>query len=260
MSAQYRDRMIEEMELRGLDQDTKKAYLSSMLMFTQFYKKPPATIDVNDIKRYQLYLLKDKERKLAPNSVNRHLSAIKFFYRNVLGRHWYADALPRVKTKKVLPDILSEEEVGAMIDSTYNVFWKAVIMTTYSSGLRNTEVRNLKVTDIDRKRMILVVRDGKGGVDRHAILSPLTLKCLETYWRLFRLNHQTKSDYLFIPTKNSHDGELNKKLSHTSLGYMIEKAAEFAQIKKKLLPTHFAMPLPFTCLSAGLTSNTFRFC
>ena len=146
-----------------------------------------------------------------------------------------------------------------MIDSTHNVFWKAVIMTTYSSGLRNTEVRSLKVSDVDRKRMVLVVRNGKGGVDRHALLSPLTLKCLETYWRLFRLNSKAKSDYLFMPTKNSHSGNLDKCLSHTSLGYMIEKAAEFAGIKKKLLRIRFATLLPFTCSSAGLTSNTFRF-
>lgn len=251
MSVQLRDRMIEEMELRGLDQGTKKAYLSSMVMFTQYYKKPPAALDVDDIKKFQLYLLKDESRRLAPNSVNRHLSGIKFFYRNVLGRHWYADALPRVKAKRILPDILSEEEVAAMIDSTHNVLWKALIMTTYSSGLRNAELRNLKVNDVDRKRMVLVVRDGKGGVDRHAILSPLTLKCLETYWRLFRLNNKVKSEYLFVPTKNSHSGELNKCLSHTALGYVIEKAAGFAGIKKKLLHTHFAMPLPSTCSSAA---------
>ncbi len=260
MSVQFRDRMIEEMELRGLDADTKKAYLSSMVMFTQYYRKPPATLDVGDIKKYQLYLLKDEARQLAPNSVNRHLSAIKFFYRNVLGRQWYADALPRVKAKKTLPDILSEEEVAAMIDSTHNVFWKAVLMTTYSSGLRNTEVRSLKVSDVDRKRMILVVRDGKGGVDRHAILSSLTLKCLETYWRLFRLNNLVKSDYLFVPTKNSHGGELSKCLSHTALGYIVERAAEFAGIKKKLLRTRFATRLPSTCSNAGFTSSTFRFC
>lgn len=249
MPKRLKDRMVEEMDLRGLDEKTKKAYLQSMLKFIVFYKKPPAKLDVKDIKRYQLYLL--KERELAPNSVNRHLSAIRFFYRYVLGRHWYADALPRVKARKILPDILSEEEVAAMIDSTHNVFWKAMIMTTYSAGLRNSEVRNLKVTDVDRKRMILVIRDGKGGVDRHAILSPLTLKCLETYWRLFRRGKKTQSDYLFIGTKNSCNAAHNKCMTHTALGYIFERAAEFAGIKKKLLHIHFAMPLPFICLSAG---------
>ena len=258
MAVRLRDKMIEEMELRGLDADTKKSYLYSVSKFIEYYKKPPAKIDVEDIKRYQLYLL--KERKLAPNSVNGHLSGIKFFYRNALGRHWYSDILPRVKAKRVLPDILSEEEVAAMIDCTHNVFWKAVIMTTYSSGLRSNEIRSLKITDIDRKRMILVVRNGKGGVDRHAILSPLTLRCLETYWRLFRRGIKTKSDYLFIPTNNRHNGNVDKSLSHTAVGYMISKAIEFAGIKKKLLHTHFAMPLPFIFSNAELTSNTFKFC
>lgn len=260
MTVRLRDKMIEEMELRGLDVKTKSAYLRTMEIFLHHYKKPPAKLDVEDIKKYQLYLLKDDARKLAPNSVNRHLSGIKFFYRNVLGRHWYADALPRVKTKRILPDILSEEEVAAMIDSTHSVFWKAVIMTTYSSGLRNAEIRNLKITDVDRKRMVLVVRDGKGGVDRHAVLSPLTLKCLETYWRLFRLGNKIKSEYLFIPSKSNRPGECQTKLSHTALGYFINKAVEFAGIKKKLLRTHFAMPLPFIFSNAGLTSNTFKYC
>ena len=256
----FRDKMIEEMELRGLDGKTKSAYLRSMEIFLQYYKKPPTKIDVEDIKKYQLYLLKDDERKLAPNSVNRHLSGIKFFYRNVLGRHWYADALPRVKAKRVLPDILSEEEVAAMIDSTHNVFWKALIMTTYSSGLRNNEIRSLKITDVDRKRMILVVRDGKGGVDRHALLSPLTLQWLEQYWRLFRIGKKVKSDYLFIPTKSNRPGKCKTGLSHTALGYIINRAVEFAGIKKKLLRTRFVMPLPSIFSNAELTSNTFKFC
>ena len=251
MSIRLKDKMIEEMELRGLDDDTKKAYLASMRMFTEYYKKPPAKLEVDDIKRYQLFLLKDESRKLAPNSVNRHLSAIKFFYRNVLGRHWYADMLPRVKAKRTIPDVLSENEVAAMIDTIHNVFWKAIIMTTYSSGLRNSEVRNLKITDVDRKRMVLVVRNGKGGVDRHAILSPLTLKCLETYWRLFRRGNEKMSEYLFMPTKNSHSGEFNKCLSHTALGYIIEKSAEFAGIKKKLLRIRSDMRSQLTFLSAA---------
>ena len=242
MSIRLRDKMTEEMKLRGLNETTKKAYLRSMELFIEHYKKPPTDIDVDDIKKYQLYLL---DQKYAPNSINRHLTGVKFFYRHSLGRRWYADALPRVKIKRTLPDVLSEDEVAAMIDSTHNVFWKALIMTTYSSGLRNAEVRNLKITDVDRKRMILVVRNGKGGIDRHAILSPLTLKCLETYWRLFRLKNKVKSDFLFIPTKNSHGGKLNKRLSHTATGYIINKSVEFARIKKKLLRTRFVMPSPF---------------
>jgi site-specific recombinase XerD len=116
--------------------------------------------------------------------------------------------------------------------------YKAVIMTTYSAGLRNTEVRNLKVHDIDSKRMVIHVRNGKGQRDRQALLSPLTLQCLRTYWRLCRVNNPVKSDWLFMPTKNSHGGELKNKFSHTALGYIFTTAAKAARIKKKSIPTY----------------------
>jgi len=232
--------MIAEMQLRGLNLQTQKEYLDSMEKFIELYKKPPAKLGVQDIKAYQLYLI--KERELAPNSINRHLSAIRFFYRNVLGRHWYADALPRMKAPRNLPAVLSEEEVAAMIDSVHKVMWKAVIMTLYSSGIRHRELRNLKVHDIDSQRMCIHIRRGKGGRDRQALLSPITLQCLRTYWRLCRVHNPVKSDWLFIPTKNSHGGELKKKLSHTAIGYILRKAGKLAGIKKKSIRIYFATP------------------
>lgn len=241
MATRLRDRMIAEMQLRGLNEQSQKEYLDSMLKFIEFYKKPPAKLGVEDIKDYQLYLIKD--RGLAPNSINRHLSAIRFFYRNVLGRHWYADALPRLKAPRNLPAVLSEEEVAAMINSTHKVFWKAVIMTLYSSGIRHRELRNLKINDIDSQRMCILIRRGKGGKDRQALLSPITLRCLRTYWRLNRIHCNVESDWLFIPTKNSHSGELKKKLSHTAIGYILKKAARLAGIKKKSIHICFATPL-----------------
>lgn len=236
MTKRYRDQMNEEIEVRNLDGKTQSAYLRSMELFVEFHKKPPAKLDIAEIKTYQRYLLKAK--KLAPNSINRHLSGIRFFYRYVLGRYWYADCLPRVKQERKLPIILSEEEVAAMIDSIHKVLYKAVIMTTYSAGLRNAEVRNLKFSDIDSERMVIHVRNGKGNKDRQALLSPLTLKCLRTYWRLERINNPVKSDWLFMPTKNSYDGEIKKSFSHTALDYIFKTAAKAAGIKKKSILTY----------------------
>ena len=243
MATRLRDRMIAEIEVRGLKVETRKQYLDDMEKFLKFYgNRPPMKLSVEDIKAYQLYLIKEKE--LAPNSVNKELSGIKFFYRYVLGRHWYADALPRMKTKRTLPAVLSEEEVAAMIDSVHKVMWKAVIMTLYSSGIRHRELRNLKVRDIDSKRMCIHIRNGKGGTDRQALLSPITLKCLRTYWRLCRVHNPVKSDWLFIPTKNSYSGELKKKFSHTAIGYILRKAGKLAGIKKKSTRICFATHLP----------------
>lgn len=234
MSIRMRDRMIAEMEVRGLDEKTKVGYLQSMEKFIEYYKKPPAKLSVEDLKAYQRYLLKEQ---YAPNSINRHMVGIRFFYRYVLGRHWYRDSIPRVKTPRKMPQVLTEQEVAAMIDSVHKVFYKAVIMTLYSAGLRNDELRNLQIQDIDSKRMVIHVRNGKGQRGRQALLSPLTLKCLRTYWRLYRVNSKFKSKWLFTPNKNSKNGDLGKKLSHTALCYIIRIAAEAAGIKKKSIPT-----------------------
>lgn len=241
MATRLRDLMVTEMEVRGLNPQTQKEYLDSMQKFFEFYKdKPPKKIGIEDIKAYQLYLIKDRE--LAANSINRHLSAIRFFFRHVLGRHWYADALPKMKTPRKMPVILSEEEVAAMIDSVHKVMWKAVIMTLYSSGIRHRELRNLKVRDIDSQRMCIIIRNGKGGSDRQALLSPITLACLRTYWRLCRVHNPVKSDWLFIPTKNSWGGELKKRFSHTAIGYILRKAGKLAGIKKKSIRISCATP------------------
>ena len=244
MATRLRDQNIAEMQVRGLNERTQVQYLYDIEKFFKVYKdKPPMKIGVEDIKAYQLYLI--KEKGLAPNSINKQLSAIRFFYRYVLGRHWYADALPRVKAPRTLPAVLSEEEVAAMINSVHKVMWKAVIMTLYSSGIRHRELRNLKVGDIDSHRMCIIIRGGKGGKDRQALLSPITLACLRTYWRLCRVHNPVKSDWLFMPTKNSHSGELKKKFSHTAIGYILRRAGEFAGIKKKSTRIYFATPSLF---------------
>jgi len=221
-----------------------------MEFFLEHFSRPPEELELNDLKDYQIYLL--KKRGLAPNSVNRHLSAIKFFYMHVLNRYWYTIALPRVRAPKKIPVILSEGEIATMIDSVHNVMYKAIIMLMYSAGLRNEEVRLLKTVDIDSKRMVIDVRDGKGHRDGQAILAQMTLRCLRTYWRLFRRNRKrTDSDWLFVASK-AKDGQLDRHLSHTAVGYVVRMALKASGIKKKLPRTSFVIPSP--CISLSVES------
>jgi len=203
-----------------------------MEIFAERYKKAPAKIEIGDIKEYQRYLITDKG--YAANTVHRHMSALRFFYCYVLERPWYREAIPLIKRPKKMPTVLSESEIALLIDSVHKLLYKAVIMTTYSAGLRLSEVRNLKLRDIDSERMVIHVKNGKGSRDREALLSPVTLKCLRTYFRLYRGKGGVKSQWLFTPTKNSLNGNLDKKLSHTAIGYMLDTAAKAARIKKKL--------------------------
>ncbi len=236
------EKLIIEIELKGLAKSTKAAYLRHIKRFLSYHDKNPQDMGLEEIKEYLHHLQHEKasgrKTKLSPNSVNGASSAIAFFYRFVFNRN-YLGEIPRMKSAKKNPTILSYDEVKLMINGLQNVFWKAVIMTLYSAGLRQSELRNLKITDVDSKRMVLYIRNSKGAKDRQALLSPKVLECLRTYWQHYRIdrNREVKSNYLFIPNKNSYNGNLKKSLSHTAVGYIVKRAAEIAGIKKKFILT-----------------------
>lgn len=240
MNKKERQRVIEEMEVRALASETCRAYLSSLdRFFTYHGGKKAEDLCIDEIKAFQRFLIKED---FAPNSIKRHLSAIRFFYRFVYERHWYTDVLPRLQSPSYQPVVLSRQEVQLMIKSVNKIFYKAILMTLYSTGMRATELRNLKVTDIDRARMVIAIKQGKGKKDRQALLSPVTLKCLESYWREVRIPRKIKSDYLFIPSNNRTES-LVKPLSRNALGYIVGVALKASRIKKKLVPIPFDIAL-----------------
>jgi integrase/recombinase XerD len=248
MSADYKELLLEEMAIRSLSTNTKRAYIRSMKGLCNYFKRTADQITVKDIRAYILFMLKEKQ--LAPRTINREIAAYRFFFTHVMGWVWSADALPKQKAPRHVPVVLSEAEVASMIEACDNLFYKALIMLTYSSGLRQSEVRNLRVTDIDSKRMILHVRQGKGNKDRQALLSPVALKMLRDYWRLYRAQRPFKSDLLFIGTRLRKD-RLVDQMSHTAMGYIFSQAAKRAGIKKKSTPIFSGIRLPHTCLSAA---------
>ena len=237
MASQYQEAFINEMIVRGLKENTRASYVRSMKSLCNYHKKSADQLGIPEIKEYQRYL--SVEKKLSANSINKDISAIRFFYKIIMNRHGYDEALPRLRAVRRVPQVLSEAEVASMIESVNNVFYKAILSVLYSAGLRQSELRNLKVTDIDSKRMVIHIRDGKGGMDRQALLSPVALGHLRNYWRLYRLKSSVKSKFLFIAQKNSCNKPLGDKLSHTVVGYIVSKAAELAGIKKKFTLTCF---------------------
>ena len=239
-----------EMELKNYDPKSMKAYMDSLRRFESYLgDKPFSDLTVPDIKNYIHHLL--TVAKLAPNSVNRHIAAIRFLYRHVFEKYDFLHHLQNVRTPRTIPTVLSEEEVATLIDSVHNIKYKAILMLAYSAGLRNSDVRRLKVQDIDSKRMVINIRQGKGKKDRQALLSELALRCLRTYWRLFRVRSGVKSDYVFIPTKNPIEGTYDQAISHSAVGYVIKKAQEASGIKKKLHLTSFATRSPSISLNVA---------
>lgn len=237
----YLDQLVKEIELRGLAKTTKIAYVRHVQLFLNYHQKDPKSMGLEEIKEFLHHFQKEpargrKGKKKSPNTVNNVSSALGFFYRHVFDKNYFGE-IPRMKGKKSAPTVLSIDEVNLMINSLHNVFWKAIIMTLYTTGMRQSEVRNLKVRDVDSSRMVLYIRESKGAKDRQASLSPALLNCLRQYWQKYRIekNRHIKSDYLFIPNKNSYNGNLSKCLSHTALGYIVRRAGEIAGIKKKYI-------------------------
>ena len=239
----YLDKFIFELESRGRDQKTINKYVKNLESFAKHFNKHPKDLGIPQIKQYMHFML--HEKKYAHNTVNSHLAAIRFYYRNILFRYWYVDAVHQVKAPQKIPVILSEEEIAAMINNTNSLFYKAVFMLMYSSGLRQSEIRHMKTIDIDASRNIIDIRNAKGKVDRQGLLSPVAYQALHDYWRAFRVG-KPKCDYLFVPTKNSLNGNLLKPLSHTAVGYMVKVGLKAAGIKKNLRRIHLDIPLQYT--------------
>jgi site-specific recombinase XerD len=131
-----------------------------------------------------LYLM--KQRHLSDGTFRFYVAALKFLYRTTLKREWVVEKIKCPKRKRKLPVVLDISEVESLFSVTTNLKHKAILMITYSSGLRVSETARLKMTDIDSKRMMVRVRQGKGGNDRYSILSQTALEHLRQYWRKYR--------------------------------------------------------------------------
>jgi site-specific recombinase XerD len=168
-----RQQMEADMVVRGLALRTRETYVEWVARFARFHGKRPDRLGEGEVERYLLHLL--EERKLAHSSVNIACSALQFFYRVTLKRREAQFDLPRPKVPQRLPQILSREEVARLFEKTTNLKHRAFLMTTYGGGLRLLEACQLKVADVDSKRMTLRVEQGKGAKDRYTLLSPRLL-------------------------------------------------------------------------------------
>ena len=185
-----RQRMIEDMQLRNLAQVTQRNYIAHVAAFAKFFGKSPEYLDQEAVREYLLYLL--NERKLSPEGVNQQVSALKFIYLTTLEMPWNDVDFPRAKRPHRLPVVLSHEEVVQFFDHVPSLRYRAALMICYGAGLRVSEAVAVKVSDIDSKRKLLRVEQGKGRKDRYAMLSPRLLEVLRVYWRAAR-----PKEYLF---------------------------------------------------------------
>jgi integrase/recombinase XerD len=189
-----RQRMLEELQRRNYSPSTIRGYILTVKQFAEYFGKPPDRLGATHVKRFQWYLL--QERKLDPGTVEMRRSALRFFFKKMLKRRdMHFDDLPFPKTPRKLPTVLSPEEVRRMIEGTTNLMHRTLLMVLYGTGVRRTELSLLKVADIDSKRMVIHIRQGKGARDRDVPLSPKLLEALREYW----LWKKPRSIYFQVP-------------------------------------------------------------
>jgi integrase/recombinase XerD len=183
MTTQLRQRMIEDMQLRGLAERTQEMYVIVVRQLAEHYSKSPDLITEEELRQYFLYLKNDKHYSRSAMTVA--LCGLKFFYEQTLQREWAILDVVRPPRERKLPVVLSREEVHRILGRLRRPCYQACLSTIYSCGLRLQEGVHLQVSDIDSARMLIHVR-GKGSRDRYVPLPQRTLEMLREYWATHR--------------------------------------------------------------------------
>jgi len=178
-----RQRMLEDMQIRNFSTNTQKLYIGQVRRFADHFGVSPDRLGPKHIREYQAHLVRRGARY---GSLHQLGSALRFFYGVTLGRSVIIPEIPLPRRPRKLPVVLSQEEVAAMIAAAHNLKHRVLISTIYACGLRLSEVLNLGVADIDSKRMVLIVEQGKGKKDRLVPLPPQLLELMREYWRAYR--------------------------------------------------------------------------
>lgn len=215
----YNDLLI----LKQYSKNTIKTYTNYFKDFVNYFKDfNLETLSINQINNYVLELIKNKN--ISVSQQNQRINSIKFYYEKVLNqkKQYYNIERPRKEYK--LPKVLSKSEIKDILNITKNIKHKSILMLIYSSGLRRSELINLKISDIDSKRMTVNIIGSKGNKDRISLLSKNLLKLLRIYYK----EYQPK-DYLF-------EGMNGGRYSPTSIANILKKSAKKAKINKNVTP------------------------
>jgi integrase/recombinase XerD len=221
MVTPLRQRMIEDMRVRNLAATTQKEYMRQVVKFAKFFGKSPALLGPEEIRSYQVYLV--NEKKLSWSAFNLSVCALRFLYQNTLHVDWAFEKIPYAKRARKRPVILSPDEICCFIGAIPNLKHRVLVILAYATGLRTSEAVQLRICDIDSKRMMIRVNQGKWRTDRDVPLSPKLLAWLRAYCKILR-----PTDYLFPGRKpGSH-------LTQKSVNAAIRSARLYSGISKKV--------------------------
>ena len=213
------EKLRTELGIRGFSKKTLQAYTFHTKKFLDFIKKDPKTVTEDDAKSYLAYLM--SERNYKPKSTNLALSALKYYFKEIVQNPAF-NGLKPPKLEKKLPTVLSKLEVKQLLEASKNPKHKLLIEVMYSAGLRVSECVSLKVNDLDFNEKMGKIKNGKGNKERYMILSDALIRHLQHYLA----TKKDSSDFIFSVN--------NRPITVRQAQSVVKEAAIRAGIKKRV--------------------------
>lgn len=223
-----RQRMVEDLQLRGYSESTQTLYVNSVRQLCEHYGKAPGRITEEDLRQYFLYGKNEKKWSRSTSTIA--LCGIKFFFENTIKRPWPTLLFIRPGREKKLPVVLSRDEVRRVLANIQLLRYRVCLSTIYSCGLRLSEGINLRVKDIDRDRGVIAVRNSKGNKDREVPLPQKTLDLLRKQWKSHR------NECLLFPSTTRGGANMSTAqdpFSKSSVQSALHRAVRSAGINKR---------------------------
>ena len=244
-----RNMMLEELQRRNYSESTIRGYLRIVRAFAEHFGESPDKLGPEELRQYQVHLL--KEKKITPLGVQTRMSALRFLYVKTLKRHEMLEHLPFPKVPRKLPVVMSQEEVAKVIDAASNLLQRTILMVLYGTGVRRAELARMQVADVDSQRMVIHVRNGKGGHDRDIPLSEKLLEALRQYWKWMK-----PKTWLFPGLAKG--GRVDRPMHEKVVWWSVNQAVQRTGLQKRITPHTFRHSFATHLLEAGADLRTIQ--
>ena len=264
-----RQRMIEDMTIRNLSRATQQSYIYAVSKFSRHFGAPPDRLSIEDVRTYQLHLIAQKR---SWSHVNQAACALRFFYGVTMGQQEAFERIVNGREPEELPLVLAPDEIARFLESVAGLRNRVALTTAYAAGLRVSEVCRLKVASIDSERMLIHVEGGKGGRNRHAMLSPRLLDILRAYWRrarpgLWLFPGREAGEHVSVTALQDACRAARRKmkpskpvtahcLRHSFATHLLESGVELRIIQVLLGHSHISSTTRYAQVATHLIANT----
>ena len=222
-----RERMDEDMAMRGLVPNTRETYLHCVTVFVRHFGRSPCELGAEHLRLFLRHLRVVKKR--SPSTLATYVAALRFLFGVTLKRTDVThDDLPRPKVPMKLPTVLDATEVVKLLAAITSITHRAILMAAYGAGLRVSEACGLRVDQIDSARGVIIVRGAKRQRERHTVLSPRLLAVLRAYWKVAK----PKGQYLFPGRSDS----ALPTISRAAVSKALKKAVAVCGLTKRVTP------------------------